>query len=459
MVFGIAILTVTGCTMGPDYVRPPVPEPRDYREEFPSGETVANVPWWEMFEDTVLINLIDTILENNRNLAISLARINAARAQLGIVRSDLFPRLDYFGDGGVSGNTEEDGTSWDATVGLSASWQVDLWGRFRRSNEAALQELLATEEAYRGLTITLVAEAANAYLLLCDLDNRYEISVQTVKAWEYSLEVIRTRFEAGMVSEVDVNQAEIQVFEAEVSVQTFDRLRAQTENALSVLLGVPPTAIERGLSLQAQELSPEIPVGLPSVLLKRRPDVLEAERRLHAQTARIGVAEALKFPQFNLLGNLGGAFNGGETGFFDLGAEFFGPLFNAGKNQRQVDVQVALTEQFVNQYEQTILQAYREVSDAMVAVRTYRAEYESRSRQMAAAQNAAQLSWVRYEGGLTSYLEVLDLQRSLFTSQLKASETRQLEITSIVRLYAALGGGWVAEQDTIGVFGEMQAGE
>jgi len=453
------MLTIAGCTMGPDYVRPPVPEPEDYREDFPPGETVANVPWWEMFGDTVLVNLIDEALVNNRDLLTAVGRIDAARAQLGIVRSDLFPRLDYFGNGAVTGNTEEDGTSWDATLGLSAFWQIDLWGRIRRSNEAALNELLATEEAYRGLTIVLVAEVANAYLLLRDLDNRLKVSKQTLVAWQYHVDVIQTRFDAGMVSEIDLNQSEIQVFEAEASVQTFERLGAQTENALSILIGVPPQSIERGLSLVDQELAPEIPVGLPSELLERRPDVLQTERQLHAQTARIGVAEALKFPQFNLLGNLGAAFNGGEVGFFDLGAEFFGPIYNAGLNQRQVDVQIALTEQLVNQYEQAILQAYREVSDAMVAVRTYHLEYESRAKQVAAAQNAADLSWVLYDGGMSSYLVVLDLQRSLFSSQLKASETRQLELTSIVQLYTALGGGWVAAQDTMGVFGEVQSSE
>lgn len=450
----LACALVSGCTMGPDYVRPPVPEPMDYREGFPPGESVANMPWWEMFGDTVLTNLIGTCLENNRNLHAALARIDVGRAQLGIVRADLFPRIDYFADGGVSGNTAEDGTSWDAAASLSMSYQLDLWGRIRRSNEAALQELLATEEAYRGLTISLVAEVSSAYMLLLDLDNRISISRQTLDARRASLDVIRARFNAGMVSEVDVNQAEIQVAEAEVSIHAFSRLYAQTENVLSVLLGVPPKNIEIGLPLAEQIAASSVPAGLPSGLLARRPDVIETERRLHAQTARIGVAEALKFPQFNLVGDLGAQFDGGETGFFDLAGQLFGPLFNAGENQRRVDVEVARTKQLLSQYEQTILSAYREVNDALVAVNTYHAEYEARDRQLRAAENAAKLSWVRYEGGLTSYLEVLDLQRSLFSSQLSASETRQLELTSIVRLYAALGGGWVAAQDTMGVFKE-----
>jgi len=429
-----------------------VPEPSAFREGLPSDSTVADLPWWEMFGDTVLVDLIGTSLENNLDLRASAARIEEARAQLGIVRADLYPRIDYFASGGVSGNTETDDTNWNAVTTLNASWQIDLWGKIRRSNEAGLQELLATEEAYRGLTILLVAEVANAYLLMRDLDNRLSIAERTLATWRTSNEVLRTRFEAGMISEVDLSQSEIQVAAAEVSVQTFLRLRAQTENAISVLLGEPSQDIPRGLPLQDQVIAPELPSGLPSTLLSRRPDVLQAEHRLHAQTARIGVAEALKFPQFDLLADLGGQFDDGSLGFFDITGQIFGPLFNSGQNQQRVNVEEARTRQLIAGYEQTILTAYREVNDALVAVRTYEAEYNARERQVAAASNAADLSWDRYEGGLTSYLEVLDIQRSLFSSQLQASETLQLRYSSMVRLYQALGGGWTAAQDTMGVF-------
>jgi multidrug efflux system outer membrane protein len=452
--FLILLIYVAGCTMGPDYERPPIEEPVSYRDSFPPGESIANTPWWELFGDTVLQNLIDTALVHNRNLQVSMARIDEARATLGIVSADLFPRLNYAADGSYEGTSAGDGsTSSSALVALNASYVVDLWGRVRRSNEAALAELLATEEAYRGVTVTLVAEVANAYFLLRDLDKRLAISEQTAEAWRQSLDVVRSRYEAGMVSEVDVNQAEIQVYEADVSVQTFTRLRAQTENAISVLVGKPPMVIERGLGLTEQVLPPEVPAGLPSDLLTRRPDIRESEHRLHAQTARIGVAEAYKFPQFDLTADLGASFTSETSGFFGLGAQIFGPLFNSGEFRRRVDVEVARTEQLINSFEQTILNAYREVDDALVAVRTYKAETEARRRQLASAENAATLSWVRYEGGMTSYLEVLDLQRSLFNSQLKASETYQLQLTSVVRLYQTLGGGWVAEQDSTAASG------
>jgi multidrug efflux system outer membrane protein len=442
--------------MGPDYIRPPVPEPEDYREDFPAGETVADIAWWEMFGDPVLVELIDSVLTNNNNLRVAVARIDEARANLGIVRSDLYPRLDYSAGASYDGTLGEDGeASGSGAAFLNASWQIDLWGRIRRSNEAALQGLLATEEAYRGLTITLVAETASAYLLLSDLDNRMLISEKTLRTWEERLDVIQTRFDAGMVTEVDLNQAQIQVFEAEATLQTFTRLRAQTENAISVLMGRPPAEIPRGLPLSEQVFPPEIPAGLPSDLLERRPDVLEAERRLHAQTARIGVAQALKFPQFDLTADLGAQFDDETTGIFGLGAQLFGPIYNAGENQRRVEVEEARTEQLLNAYEQTILTAYREVNDALVAVRTYEVELRLRQRQLAAAENAAELSWARYDGGMTSYLEVLDLQRSWFSSQLKASETLQLRLTSVVRLYQALGGGWVAGQDSTTISGGL----
>jgi multidrug efflux system outer membrane protein len=453
-------VVVAGCTMGPDYKRPVVPVPDQQRESLPTVESIADTPWWELFGDTVLVALIDTALVNNRDLRASVARITESRAALGIVRSQLFPRLDYAADGSYSGTLGEDGDA--AGLGgafLAASWQVDLWGRIRRQKEAALQELLATEEAYRGVTISLVAEIANGYLLLRDLDNRLDISEKTLDLWQQRLDVVQARFDAGMVNEVDLNQAQIQVYQAEAQVQTFERLRGQAENAISILIGDLPGDIDRGIALIDQVLPPEVPTGLPSDLLRRRPDIMQAERQLHAQTARIGSAEALRFPQFSLTADLGAQFSDQTTGLFGLGAQLLGPIYNAGEISSQIEVEIARTEQLINVYEQTILTAYREVDDALIAVRTYRAELDARSRQVAAARNAAELSWTRYEGGMTSYLEVLDLQRSLFSSQLSASETFQLQLTSVVRLYQALGGGWVAEQDSTGIAADLAPDE
>ena len=359
----ILLLALGGCTMGPDYIRPEIQSPGEYRDEIAPDESIANLPWFELYSDSVLVNLIDTALRENRDLRVSVARIDEAAANLGIVRADLFPRVNYSGSAFIDGNSTEDWEPSSTASGfLGVSWQIDLWGRIRRSNEAALQTLLATEESVRGVTVSLVATVASSYLLLRDLDNRLIISEDTVEIRRQNFDIIQARFDGGSVTGVDLNQALIQLAEAEASVQVFTRLRRQVENSLSVLMGRPPMEIPRGRDLREQIAIPELPPGLPSGLLERRPDILVAERELHAQTARIGVAEAMKFPQFDLTASLGGAVADVNTGFFDLGTQVFGPIFNSGENQRRVEAEEARTWQLLARYEQTILNAWREVA-------------------------------------------------------------------------------------------------
>ena len=452
----LAALALGGCKLGPDYVQPPVPVHETYRESVPPGESIANLPWWAVFYDPTLKELIQEALDENLDLKVALARISEARAQAGFTRADLYPRVDIAAGANLLETQTREGTVPTRDVFLAADvfFEIDLWGKLRRANEASVQELLATEEAYRVVTITLVADVASLYLQLRDFDNRLAISERTLETRLDYLDIMQVRHAAGMINEVEVNQAEIQVHEAESSIEVFKRARAQTENAISVLLGRTPESIERGLTLAEQAYSPEIPVGLPSELVQRRPDILQAERQLAAQTARIGVAEALKFPSFALTGTAGVSddlTDGGLTaGFLGLGAQLVGPLFNAGKNQRRVEIEQARTEQLLNQYEQTILIAFREVEDAIVATQTFKNEYDARLLEVAAATNAANLSWVRYDGGLTSYLEVLDLQRSQFSAELNASQALQSHLSSIVALYKALGGGWTVPEQLAG---------
>ncbi len=439
----LIVLLVDSCMVGPEYSRPEVNTPESYRSDFPSDTTIASLPWWEMFGDTVLQNMILTSLDNNRDLKAATARIKEAEAAMGVVRADLYPRIDYAADGSLSATT--DGSSASLSPMLSVSYEVDLWGRIRRLNEAALQEFLATEEAYRAITITLVSAVANGYLLLRDIDNRLLISESMAKTWQSNLEIVEAKHRAGIVSGVNVNQAEIQLSEALVAIQINERLRSQTENSLSILMGLPPQNIPRGMTLQDQVFPPELPSGLPSQLLSRRPDIRQAERRLNAQSERIGAAEALKYPQLVLSANTGAQFANPTVGFASLGAQLFGPLLNAKASRRRVEIEMARTEQLLNAYEQTYLVALREVEDAMVAVQKYKLEFDIRISQMEAANNAVKLSWIRYDSGLTNYLEILDLQRSQFNSQLKASQALQLQLTSTVNLYKALGGGWLPE--------------
>lgn len=445
-------LLIGGCKLGEPYSRPDGLYPTSFRTASVSGESVANLPWWELFGDTVLQQLIKTGIHNNLDLNITLARIREAEAQLGIVRANLYPRINYGGDGSYTASSD-DAMNNKATGAAFAtvSYQVDLWGRYRNLTEAAFQEYLATEEAYRNLTLLIVSSIAQSYLLLRDLDNRLVISERTLETWQYNLDLVQARFNAGIVSEVDVKQSIIQVQGAITNIQTFTRLRAHTENGLSILMGLPPQNIERGVALEDQVFPPELPPGLPSDLLDRRPDILSAERSLEAQTARIGATEALQYPQLTLTADLTASFADPTILFGNLGAQLFGPLFNSRENKRKLEVEIQRTEQLLLVYQSTFLNAMREVEDAMIAVDTYKKEFEARMLQVEAASEALEMAWVRYENGVTSYLEILDLQRSEFSSYLNASETLQLQLNSSVQLYQALGGGWEIPVDSVGV--------
>ena len=445
-VYLLIILVVSSffnaCKVGSEYLRTSPAIPANYNQPFPSDSSIANTPWWKLIGDTALVNLISEGLEQNKELKLAAARIKEAGEAMGIVRSDLYPKINYGAGGSSTFVTGGSGFSHEYLGAVNVSYTLDVWGRIGRLEEAALQEYLATEEAYRSVHILLVSQIATAYLTLRDLDNRLFISQKTAETWKKNLEIVQARHKGGFVSEVDLNMARIQLLEAETAIQTFTRLSIQTENTICLLVGRTPGSIARGLALQSQLFIPEIPAGLPSELLDRRPDILQVERRLQAQTQRIGAAEALRYPSFTISSDVGMSFVNPFAGFASLGAQILGPLYNYNANKRRVEVEKARTEQLLYQYEFTCLNALREVENAMIAVKTYEKELQLRVEQMNAAKNAVNLSWVRYEGGLTSYLEVLDLQRSSFNSQLKASETLQYQLTSVVQLYLALGGGW-----------------
>jgi len=448
----LGTLFVAGCAMGPDYERPESDMPESFMQPDDGGTSIANLNWWELFEDEQLNTMIKIALEQNKDMAIAISRIEEARAALGFVRSEQYPQFDV--SAGANRGNSIPGTAVIAPISNNfvlagnLSFELDLWGKLRRSTEAAQAELLATVDAGNSVMITLIADVASAYLLLLDLDTRVAIADRTLETRKESLGIIQARFDRGTVALIDVNQAQIEMYDAEAQLAAFQREDVQVENLLNILLGQHPGVVEREPRDIYSVVTVEVPAGLPSELLERRPDVRVAEQQLAAQTARIGVAEAIRFPSLSLTGSLGLA-SDELSGFFTsdnktwgLSAGLIAPVFNAGQNKRRVEVEVARTEQALLNYEQTVLQALQEVEDSLVGVHTYEREVLSRENQKKAATSAAMLSRARYNGGVTSYLEVLESERSLFSAELLASSTHREQLVAYVTLYKALGGGW-----------------
>ena len=450
------MILLGGCALGPDYERPEIDIPASYIQPVEQGESFANMPWWDVLQDPQLQTLIRIALKENKDLGIAAARIEEFRAILGVTRADQFPTVDLNarGNRGDFGDvTPVPGTQENYRLSADVFFEVDLFGKLRRATEAARAQLLVTEEARRSITISLVANVASTYMLLRDLDAQLEIARRTEKLRGESLNIIQARFDKGIVSQLDLNQAQIELAIASVAIAAAERNVAQSENLLSILLGRNPGPIVRGLALKEQMIPPAIPTGLPSELLQRRPDILSSEAQLAAQTARIGVAEAARWPSLSLTGALGFESNelsdltASGSDFWTLGVDFLAPIFNAGRNSSRVEAERARTEQALLAYQQTVLRAFSEVEDSLVAVRTYRDEHAARQRQVEAANNAARLSRARYNGGVTSYLEVLVTEQSQFSAELAESQTLRLYLNAIIELYKALGGGWVAQTE------------
>jgi multidrug efflux system outer membrane protein len=334
----------------------------------------------------------------------------------------------------------------------SVYWELDFWGKVRRSNQAARAEIAASEEALRMVQIGLITAVADGYFQLIDYDQRLEIAQRTWETRMESLWIIDQRFQKGVVPEIDLNLAQQQEAIAATAIPVYERSVAKTENYLSILMGQNPRNLERGM-LDQQVIPPQIPVGIPSELIQRRPDLVQAEQEFYAETARIGVAQAMRFPSFSITGALGLA-SGDLTTLLSTDALIYsasgsilGPIFNWGKNKRRVEIQKETAHQALLSYEQAVLNAFREVDDAIIGVDTYAREVESRERQTAAASNAAMLSRARYDGGQTNYLEVLDTERSMFNAELELAAAKGYLLSSYLYLYKALGGGWITAEE------------
>jgi multidrug efflux system outer membrane protein len=416
--------------------------PETYHQDSKTEESIANLNWWNLFKDPVLVDLIKTALKENKNIKIAASRLQESQIFFELSETDFYPSINYYGGASTGVNSQTSGFSNSVAIGVNVSYTVDLWQRIKSLSEASRQEYLATEYAYRTVTISIISTVASAYILLRDLDQELLISEKTAKNFSDNLDVMQARFDGGFVNEVDLTQSKIQLIEADATIEVLLRSRAQLENGISILLGSVPVEIPRGLSLEEQISLPEVPTGIPSELISRRPDILEAERKLEAQTIRIGAAEALQYPSLTISLDMGASLLNPVTLFADLGAQLFGPIFNGGKIKKGIELEKVRTERLLSNYQLSYLTAIKEVEDALIAHSTYKQEHKLRSQQMKLATKAAHLAWVRYDGGLTSYLEVLSLQSNQFSAELKASAALQQELKSIINLYIALGGGW-----------------
>jgi len=449
--------SLAGCMVGPNYHRPAVQTPAMYRDlsQNPQSQaqvaSYADLPWWQVFQDPQLQELIRTALKQNYDLQIATERINAARAAVVVTRSSLFPQVGGNANfaGGKEGNFQ---TTFNfLTLTADAAFQLDLFGKLRRATEASRAQLLATEDAKQTVVLTLVSDVASDYFSLLQLDLQLQITQETVKTQEDSVKLTKFRVEHGVATKLDVLQAQQVLDTANAAIPDLERLIGQEEDAISILLGNYPQGVTRGHPLVQQPLPPEVPPGLPSALIERRPDIRQAEQNLVAANAEIGVAKAEFFPQISLTGSGGGSFGrssafsslmSSQLGIWSYGAQVTQPIFTGGALTGNLRFAKSQNQQALLAFQQTIQRAFGEVSDALIG---YQKLHEVRLRQedsVADLQESVRLSEMRYRGGTTTYLEVLDGQRSLFNAELTLAQARGSEYQSLVQLYRALGGGW-----------------
>ena len=459
----LTAILLTGCTMGPNYRRPAVQTPQTFRAPTPlPSETasLANLEWWKVFKDERLQTLVRTALTQNYDLRDAVARVEAARANLGITRSNQFPNVD------ASGNVQANRISRNGSLPLTEafvpsqnrgfgeatlnllSFEVDLWGRLRRATEAARANLLGAEENRKAVVTTLVSEVASSYFSLRELDAELEISLHTLSTRQESLDLIKTRQSGGVATLLDLRQAEQLVYTASQTIPTLEQQIEQTENQISLLLGKNPSEVIRGRSLTEQELPPEVPPGLPSTLLERRPDIRAAEQNLIAFNAEIGVARAAYFPQLTLSGFLGGQSSkltnlfSGPSSVWSFVPQVTQPIFTAGRLKSNVRLAEAERQSALVQYEKTIQTAFTEVSNALIAHQRVRESREQQELLVGALRDRTRLAYVRYRGGVDTLLNALDADRDQFQAELNLSQIRLNELLTVVQMYRALGGGW-----------------
>jgi multidrug efflux system outer membrane protein len=461
----LALLLISGCTVGPNYHRPIVPTPPAFHgpDESQQSEaqsaSFADLPWWQVFHDPQLQDLIRTALKQNYDLRLAVERVHAARAQVGITRSNEFPQVSL--DPAFSGGkTDQNIKSNVFSLAADAVFQVDLFGRYRRATEAARAQLLGTEDAQQTVILTLVSDVASDYFLLRDLDLQLQITEDTVHTQEASVKLTEARLQHGVGTTLDVLEARQVLDTANAQIPDLERQIGQTEDAINILLGKYPDNVPRGMPLGmetpdglawSETLSPELPAGLPSALLERRPDIREAEQNLVAANANIGVAKAMFFPQISLLGSGGAAFGHSQfagshipapLGVGTYATNASQPIFTGGYLRNNLRYAKSQDRQALISYQQTIQRAFGDVSDALIGYDKYHTVRERQGQTVKDLQASVDVSLMRYRGGTATYIDVLDSQRSLFSAELTLAQARNNEYQGLVQLYKALGGGW-----------------
>jgi len=439
-------LLPAGCLVGPKYSKPETEKASSFKyatANVDTLESVVNIKWFELFNDEVLVGLIHRGLENNYDLKIALTRIERTRAELGYTKADLLPNIGY----NATVNSNEN-AFLPSNASATLSWELDFWGKIRHENRAVRDELIASDEGRKVILSNLVNDIAVAYFQLRDYDNRLLIAQNTLLTRQKAFDIINERFKGGYVSEVDKAQIEQQVAIAEAEIPAAERQITYLENTISILTGQMPGAIPRGKTNTELQVANTIPVSIPSVLLRNRPDVNQAEMTYRAANERIGVAQAMRFPSFNIAAFAGFANNhvsdlfNSSSYLQNASASLAGPVFNFGKNKRRVEIYRQIAEESKLNYQKTCIIAVAEVEQSLQNVKKYKEEWIARNKQVLAAKKNLELSEARYYNGYTSYLEVLEVQRSLFEAELSLSSLTQYQLSSTMQLYKALGGGW-----------------
>ena len=447
---------LAGCAVGPDYKRPPTTPPETFRGQTGPAEaaSLADLPWWEAFRDPTLQELLQTALANNYDLRTAVASVEQARALAAAARGAFFPSIGYQGEiqrarGGAFGSVfvipGQPTPTRSSFVGLfTASWELDIWGRIRRQYEAARAQFFATEEARRGVLLSLVSNVAQAYFQLLELDAQLDIAKRNTASFQGSYNLFQRRLQFGLASTLETSRAEGALGSTASTIPDLERQIAAQENQISVLLGRNPGPIPRGTPLFEQAVVPEVPAGLPSVLLERRPDILQAEQQLVQANAQVGLAEANFFPQLTLSG-FGGGVSPQLSAFshvWSLAAGLSGPIFQGGQILENYRAFVAAWEQAKLQYEQAVITAFQEVASALTALERLAHAEAEQARAVKAYQDSVRIATRRYEGGLANYYEVLEAQQLLFPAETQLAQTRANRLFTYVQLYRVLGGGW-----------------